>query len=179
MYIRSAAVPLLLWLLLGLWLWSGKLERIWLTVNTSSNLLPSTASTLKVSERLGKLKWLNHNAFLLLVISDLSVSRQWEVLSQRVSIKSVVGHDAAKIWVSNEEDTEQIVDLTLVPVGTVVESCDRWDWLGLVRVGLDSYPGVVAHREQVINDLESLVAAWKVDSGDIGDGGELGSCVIP
>lgn len=80
---------------------------------------------------------------------------------------------------SNEEDTEQIVDLTLVPVGTVVESCDRWDWLGLVRVGLDSYPGVVAHREQVINDLESLVAAWKIDSGDIGDGGELSSCVVP
>lgn len=80
---------------------------------------------------------------------------------------------------SNEEDTEQIVDLTLVPVGTVVESCDRWDWLGLVRVGLDSYPGVMAHREQVINDLESLIPAWKVDSGDIGDGGELSSCVVP
>jgi len=69
--------------------------------------------------------------------------------------------------VANEENTEQIVNLTLVPVGSVVERCDGWDWLCLVGVGLDSYAGVVANTEKVVHNLESLVATWVIDGCDI------------
>jgi hypothetical protein len=36
----------------------------------------------------------------------------------------------------------------------------------------------VADGEEVVDDLESLVTSGEIDSGDIADGGELGSSVI-
>ena len=95
-----------------------------LAVVTWSDLLPCRTTTLKVPEGLRQLKRLDHNALLLLVESELGVAGQREVLPQRVSVEAVVGHDAPQIGVTDEEDTEHVVDLTLVPVGTVVEACD-------------------------------------------------------
>lgn len=96
-----------------------------------------------------------------------------------MTVESVVGHNAAEIRVADEEDTEQIVDFTLIPVGTVIEGRDRWNRLGLVGVGLDSYPGVMADTEKIVYDLESLVAGRKVDSCNIRDGRELSRSVVP
>ena len=95
-----------------------------LSVVTRTNLLPSRATTFKVTEGLSQLEGLNNNTLLLLVVTDLGVTSKREVLAERVAVETVVGHDAAQIRVSNEEDTEQIVDLTLVPVGTVVQTAD-------------------------------------------------------
>lgn len=149
-----------------------------LAVMTRSHLFPCRAATLKVSEGLGKLKRLDHNTLLLLVISDLSVSGQGKVLPQRVSIKAVVRHDAPQVRVTGEEDTEQVVDLTLVPVGTVVEGCDGRDRRGLVGVGLHANAGVVADGKHVVDNLETLVAGWVVDGGDVADLGKFGGCVV-
>lgn len=149
-----------------------------LAVVTRADLFPGRAAALKVSERLGELERLNHNALLLLIISDLSVAGQGEVLPQRVSVETVVGHDAPQIGVVREEHTEEVVYLTLVPVGTVVEGCDGWHGGGLVGVGLDANARVVANGEQVVDDLEALVAGGVVDGGDVADLGELGGGVV-
>jgi hypothetical protein len=36
----------------------------------------------------------------------------------------------------------------------------------------------VAHGEQVVNDLESLVSGWVIDGGDIGHACELSGGVV-
>lgn len=91
-----------------------------LPVVSWSDLFPRGGASLKVSECLCQLQGLNHYPLLLLVISDLSVAREREVLSQWMAIESVIGHDSSQIWVVDEEYSEQIVDLPLVPVGTIV-----------------------------------------------------------
>jgi hypothetical protein len=149
-----------------------------LSVVTRTNLLPSRATAFKVTEGLSQLERLNNNTLLLLVVTDLGVTSEGEVLAERVAIETVVGHDATKIGVSNEEDTEQVVDLTLVPVGTVVETAKRRNGSGLVGVGLDADTGVVADGEHVVDDLKTLVAGGVIDSGDVADLGELGGGVV-
>jgi hypothetical protein len=149
-----------------------------LSVITRTNLLPSRATTFKVTEGLSQLERLNNNALLFLVVTDLGVTSEREVLAKRVAVETVVGHDATEIGVSNEEDTEQIVDLTFVPVGTVVETAKRRNGSGLVGVGLDADTGVVADGEHVVDDLETLVAGGVIDSGDVADLGELGGGVV-
>lgn len=78
----------------------------------------------------------------------------------------------------DEEDTEEIVDFTLVPVGAVVERCDGRDGRGLVRVGLHPDARVVTDGQHVVDDLETLVAGGVVYGGDVGDLGELGGGVV-
>merc|ERR1711977_278396 len=143
-----------------------------------ADLLPRRSTTLEVTESLGELERLDHDTLLLLVVSDLGVACQGEVLPQGVSVETVVGHDSPQVWVIDEEDTEEIVDFTLVPVGTVVEGCDGWDGSGLVRVGLHPDTRVVTDRQHVVDDLETLVAGRVVYGGDVGDLGELGGGVV-
>ena len=149
-----------------------------LSVVTRTNLLPSRATTFKVTEGLSQLERLNNNTLLLLVVTDLGVNSKGEVLAERVAVETVVSHDAAEIGVSNEEDTEQVVNLTLVPVGTVVEAAKRRDGSSLVGVGLDANTGVVADGKHVVDNLETLVAGRVIDSGDVADLGEFGGGVV-
>lgn len=149
-----------------------------LAVVTRANLFPRRAAALKVPEGLCQLERLNHNALLLFVVSELGVSGQGEVLPQWVSVETVVGHDAPQIGVANEEDTEHVVDLTLIPVGSVVETCDGGYGRCLVGVGLHANARVVADGEQVVYNLETLVAGRVVDGSDVADLGVLGSGVV-
>lgn len=149
-----------------------------LAVVTRANLFPRRTATLKVPEGLCQLKRLDHNALLLFVVSELGVSGQGEVLPQWVSIETVVGHDAPQVGVANEEDTEHVVDLTLVPVGSVVETCDGRYGRCLVGVGLHANARVVADGEQVVDNLEALVASGVVDGSDVADLGVLGGSVV-
>ena len=95
-----------------------------------------------------------------------------------MAIETIVGHNAAQVGVSNEEDTEKIVDLAFVPVGTVVEVAERWNGGGLVSVGLDPQARVVADGEHVVDNLEALVLGGVVDGGDVGNLGVLGGGVV-
>jgi hypothetical protein len=95
-----------------------------------------------------------------------------------MAIKSVVGHDSSEIWVSNEEDTEQIVDLSLIPVCSIVQTRNAGDWRCLVGVCLDTNSGVVAHAQEVVDNFESLVSGGKINSSDVGDLGELCGGII-
>jgi hypothetical protein len=149
-----------------------------LSVVTRTNLLPSRATTFKVTEGLSQLERLNNNTLLLLVVTNLGVTSKREVLAERVAVETVVGHDATKIGVPNEENTEQVVDFTLVPVGTIVETAKRRDGCGLVGVGLDTDTGVVADGKHVVDNLEALVAGRVIDSGDVADLSELCGGVV-
>ena len=93
-----------------------------LSVSSRTNLLPCCRSTSEVSKCLGHLQRFHHNSFLLLIISNLSVSSHWEVLPQWMTIEAVVGHYPSQIGMACEEDTEQVVDFTLVPIGAIVET---------------------------------------------------------
>jgi hypothetical protein len=179
MYIHSSQPSLFLrLLLLLLGLRRRQLMGVGLPVNTGTNLLPSAGSSLKVTEGLGELQGFRDDAFLLLVVPDLGVTGQGEVLAEGVALEAVVGHDTAEIRVAGEEDAEEIVDLSLVPVGSVEEADDAGDGGDLVGVGLDADPGVVADAQEVVDDLESLVTGGEVDCGDGADCGELGSSVV-
>lgn len=70
---------------------------------------------------------------------------------------------------SGEEDTIKIVDFTLVPVGSIKEGGDAWNRGCLVCIRLDSDARVVAHREQVVDDLEALVASGIIGRSDGAD----------
>lgn len=155
-----------------------KTNRVRLPLLPRANLLPGCRTSLEVPECLRQFQWLNHNALLLLVVSNLGVSRKWEVLSQRVSIKAIVRHDSSQVWVIDEEDTKQIIDLALVPVGTIVEGGNRGDRRGLVGVCLDPDAGIVSDGQEIINDFEASIAGWVVDGGDVADLGELGGGVV-
>lgn len=145
---------------------------------TGTHGFPGGGTALKVTERLGELQGLDDNALLLLVIAQLGVTSQGEILAQRVAIEAVVGHDAAQIRVSGEEDTEHVVDLTLVPQSTLKETGHTGDGGSLIRIGLDTDARVVADTEKVVDDLEALVAGGEVDTSDIGDLGKLGGSVV-
>lgn len=95
-----------------------------------------------------------------------------------MALETVVGHDAAQIGVAHKEDTHQVVDLALVPIGALVQADYRGYGRGFVGVGLDADAGVVAHAEEVIDDLEALVASGEVDGCDVADLGELGGGVV-
>ena len=78
----------------------------------------------------------------------------------------------------DEEDAEEVVDLTLVPVGALEEGHDGGDGGRLVGVGLDADARVVADGEEVVDDLEALRARGVVGGCDGADLRELGGGVV-
>ena len=79
---------------------------------------------------------------------------------------------------SDEEDAEQVVYFSLVPVGAVVEPADAGDRRGFVCVGFDADASVVPDGEEVVDDFEARVAGWIVHGGDVGYAGEFGGGVV-
>jgi hypothetical protein len=110
-----------------------------------TDLLPRGSTSLEVSECLRQFQWLYDNPLLLLVISDLGVAGEREVLSQWVTVESIIGHDSSQIRVIHKEYSEKIIDLTLVPVGTVIQAANGRDWGRLVGICLHPDAGVVAY----------------------------------
>ena len=79
---------------------------------------------------------------------------------------------------ASEENTIQIVDLTLVPVGAIEEAGDARNGGSLVGVGLDADSGVVSDGEKVVDDLETVLAGGVVGGCNSADLGELSGSVI-
>jgi hypothetical protein len=95
-----------------------------------------------------------------------------------VPIKAIICHDTSQIWVSNKEDAKEIVDLSFVPISPIVQARDTGNGGGLIRICLHSNSGVVAHAQEVVDNLESLVAGREVHGSDVGYLGELGRRVV-
>jgi hypothetical protein len=95
-----------------------------------------------------------------------------------MTVKSVICHDTSKIRVTDKEDTEKIVDFSLIPVCPIVQTGDTWYWGSFIRIGLDSDSGVVAYTEDVVNDFKSLVSSGEIDCCDVDYLGEFGCRVV-
>ena len=147
-------------------------------VVSRANGFPSSGAATEVPEGLGHLERLDDDPLLLLVVANLGVARHGEILAQRVAVEAVIGHDAPEIGVTDEEDTEEVVDLALVPVGAVVQVADTGHGGGLVGICLDPQTRVVADAQHVVDDLEALVLGGVVDGGDVGHLGVLGGGVV-
>lgn len=156
----------------------GELERVRFPVNARANRLPSSGASFEVPESLCQLKGLNDDALLLFIVAQLSVAGQREILAERVSIETVVRHNTTQIRVAAEEDTKQVVDLTLVPQSSFVQTRHTGHGAGLVRIGLNTDTGVIADAQQVVDDLEALVTSGEINRGNIGDLGEFGCRVV-
>lgn len=95
-----------------------------------------------------------------------------------MAIKAIIGHDTTKIGVANEEDSEKVIDFSLVPVCAIVQATDAGNGTGFIGIGLDANAGVVTDTQQVVDDFEALVPGRVVDGGDVGDLGEFSGGVI-
>jgi len=111
----------------------------WFSVFSGANLLPSGTSSSEVSVCLRHLQRLGHDTFLFLIISDFGVASHWEIFPQRMTIEAVVSHNASEVRMAGEENTEEIPHFSFIPIGTVIQACDAWDWSCLVCVGLHAY----------------------------------------
>lgn len=90
-----------------------------------------------------------------------------------MSIKAIVRHDASQIWVANEEHAKKIIHLSLVPISSVVKTCDARYWRCLICVCLYTNSRVVTNTEQVVDNFKSLISGGEVDCSDVGDLCEL------
>jgi hypothetical protein len=113
--------------------------------NEILSYLPSRCSSLEIPERLGQLQGLNHNALLLLIVPNLCITSQREIFAQGMSIKAIVRHNTSQIWVTNEENAKEIVDLSFVPVRPVIQTGNAGDRRGLICIRLDPNARVIAH----------------------------------
>lgn len=93
-------------------------------------------------------------------------------------VETIIRQDSPQIWVVDEEDTEQIVYLSLVPVRAIIETANRRDGSGFICVGLDSNARVVSDREEVVDDFEARITCRVVDCGDVADLGEFCGGVV-
>jgi hypothetical protein len=95
-----------------------------------------------------------------------------------MALETVVGHDSSQIGVACEENAVEIVHLSLVPVGSIEKTSDAGDGGGFVGIGLDANSGVVSDGEEVVDDLETVLAGGVVGGSDGADLGEFGSGVV-
>lgn len=95
-----------------------------------------------------------------------------------MTIEAIIRQDPPQIRMIREEDAVHIVRLTLEPVRAVVQECHTRHRRGLIGIRLDPDPGVVTHRQQVVDDLEAVGARGVVDTADIRDHGELRGRVV-
>lgn len=85
-------------------------------------------------------------------------------LPQRMTLKSIICHDSSQIRVTEEENTEQIPNLSLVPIGGSENTSGTGNRGHFIRVRLDSDARVELDTEEVVDDFESLRSSWVVGS---------------
>lgn len=90
-----------------------------------------------------------------------------------MTLESVISKNASQVRMVSEEHAVHVPDLTLVPVGGFVDIVARVNRRQLVGVGLDADSGVVAERQQIVDDLEAVRSRWHVHSGDVDEIFEL------
>lgn len=133
---------------------------------------------IKLAELLRQLQWLQHDPLLLVVVAHLDEAGQGKVAALWVTFEAVVGQDATQIGVVGEEDAVHVPDLSLVPVGRLEHLIARVHGRQLVRVGLDPHARVVAHGQQIVDDLEAILPAGHIHARNVRQVGELGIVVV-
>lgn len=112
------------------------------------------------------------------MVSSDSIEDQLEYLPEWVPLKSVIGEDAAEIWVASEKDSVHIPGLTLEPVSAQENGGDGGDWGHLITVCFHPDPSIVPVAQKVVHNLEAEGLSWVIHSADIDHLPELGLGVI-
>ena len=84
------------------------------------------------------------DALLLVVPADLDEARHREILAQRMPLEAVIGEESPQIGMAREEYAEQVIGLTLEPVGARKDFCDRRHEIALAGLRLHAHAVVVA-----------------------------------
>ena len=77
-----------------------------------------------------------------------------------------------------EEDAEQVVHFSLIPIRAIVQSTDGWNGSGFICVCLDADAGVVADGEHVVDNFEAGISRRIVDRCDVSYHCELGCGMV-
>lgn len=128
---------------------------------------------IELSEFLCQFEGFADDTFLLVVVTQLNVARQGEVTTLWVTLESVIGQNAAQVGVVGEEDTVHVPDFTFIPIGRLVHFAGGIQWSKFICVGLDTNARVVAQRQQIVDNLEAVLAARYIHASYVHQVGEL------
>src|SRR5215471_6784040 len=79
---------------------------------------------------------------------------------------------------AGEQNPVEIVGLALEPIRARIDLYNRRYWRVLVRFDLDPDAAIEPGRKQMVNHIETPVAAWPIDRGYIDKAPELASLII-
>ena len=118
---------------------------------------------------------------MLLAVAQLDIAGQREILAERVSLKAVVGEDAAQVGVAVENDAKAVPHLALEPTGDGVQARQRRHRQHVVGVELDPDAPVLGQRQQVVIDVEAADPLGIIGSAKVHQlvEGELGIVAQP
>src|SRR5258707_480608 len=125
------------------------------------------AQEVEAAEFLGELHRLVDDALLHVVPAQLDEAGQREILAQRMALEAVVGEDAAQVGMVGEPHAVEVVSLALEPAGGIEQPRRRRHRRRFVGRDLDANPLVVLEAEQIVYDVEALLALRPVDTADI------------
>ncbi len=148
------------------WLGHGRFAR--LLVAGQRRALPG-AQEVELPEFLAQPHRLVAHALLLVVVAHLDEAGHREVLAQRMALEAIVGQDAAQVRVPVEQHAEKVVGLALVPVGAGKHGQALATGVASSVATLTRIRAVQLRRQQVIDDLEALLALGIVGAADVDD----------
>jgi hypothetical protein len=114
---------------------------------------------------------------LLVVVAHFNKAGDGEVLAQRMTVKAIIGQDAAQVRVAGEQDAVQVEGFALEPVGGRKHVDRARHRRVFVGHHLHADAGVLVRAQQVVDHVETLLARRIVDAADVdeADKRQLGS----
>src|ERR1041384_7313648 len=125
------------------------------------------AQEVETAELLRQPHRLVDDTLLQVVPAQLDEAGQRKILAQRMTLETVVGEDAAQVGMVGEPHAIEVVGLALEPAGRAEQGRGRRHRRGLVSRDLDADALVVLEAEQIVDDVEALLALGPIDAADV------------
>ncbi len=133
---------------------------------------------IEIAEFLREPHRLVEHALLLVVVAHLDEAGEREILAQRMALEAVVGEQPAHVGMIGEHHAVEVPGLALEPLGAGKHRDDRRNRRHLVGLGLHADARVLLRREEMIDDVEALLARRPVHRGHIDDVPELAARIV-
>src|SRR4051812_35149601 len=95
-----------------------------------------------------------------------------------MAFETVIGKNAAHIGVAGEQNAVEIVSFALKPVGAAVNLDQRSNRLALAKLSLHSHALINARRQEMVDDVEALLAPGPIDRGDVDNAAEQAAGIV-
>jgi hypothetical protein len=112
------------------------------------------------------------------VVAHFHVARERKVLAQRMAFEAVVGEQAAQIGMVGEIDAVEVPGFALEPACRREQTHCRFDRRVFVGAELHTDAPVVAHRQEIVDDVETFGALGPIDAAKIHEGRELARRIV-